>query len=128
MELRIILVELKRVTRLAVCSETDSLIKSAARLRFVTVVAVELLPVHRRNVVPEMPLMIEAQDIGIARFVADQLKLRMRVDEGRKHRSVTACRPRHFKNDLLRRMRAQMKNVRRQGRTLLRRCLHDRAV
>src|SRR4051794_39604993 len=105
MELRIVLVEEERVTRLAIRRETDSLIEPAARLRFVAVIAVELLPVHQRNVVSEMPLMIEAQDIGIARFVTNQLKLRMRVDEGRKDRGVTARRPRHLENNLLRWMR-----------------------
>src|SRR2546423_5312617 len=99
MELRIVFVEEQRVTRLAVRGETDPLIEPAAGLRFVAVIAAELLPVHRRNVVPEMPLVIEAQDIGIARLVADQLKLRMRVDKGRKYRGVTALRPRHLEND-----------------------------
>src|SRR3954469_655721 len=116
MELRIVLVEEERVTRLTVRRETDSLIEPPARLRFVAVIAVELLPIHRRNVVSEMSLVIEAQDIGIARLVTDQLKLRMRVDEGRKDPCVTTRRPRHLENDLLRRMRSQMKNIGQQRR------------
>src|SRR2546423_14828531 len=102
MKLRIVFVEEQGMTRLAIRGEADPLIEPAARLRLVTIIAIELLPVHRRDVVPEMPLMIETQDVGIARFFADQLKLRMPVDEGGEHVGITARRPRHLENELLR--------------------------
>src|SRR2546423_11890115 len=56
MELRIVFVEEQGVTRLAIRGETDPLIEPAAGLRRDAIIAAEFLPVHRRNVVPEMPL------------------------------------------------------------------------
>src|SRR5204862_2308893 len=72
MELRIIFVEHQRVTCLAIRSETDPLIEPASWFWFVAVIAIELLPAHWRDVVGEMALVIEAQDVRVARFLADE--------------------------------------------------------
>src|SRR5436305_4465542 len=111
MELRIILVEHQRMTRLAIRGEADPLIEPAGRLGFVAIIAIELLAVHRRNVVRKMALMIEAQNVGIARLVADELEFRMRVGEGGKSLRVTARRPRQLEDDLLRWIRTQMERI-----------------
>ena len=127
-QVRIFHVELEGVAGLAVRGEIYSLIESAARIRFVAVIAIELLPVHRRNVRREMALVIEPEHIGIARLLAHELEFRMLAVEGSEHLRVTTLRSRHFKNDLLRRMRTQMKHGGRQGRPFLRRRFHHAAV
>src|SRR5947207_8791643 len=66
------------MTRLAIGSETDPLIKAAVRLELVAIIAIELLSIQRRNVGSEMALMIETQHVGIARADAFQLKFGMR--------------------------------------------------
>ena len=81
MELRIIFVEHQCVTRLAIRSETDPLIEPASWFLFVAVIAIELLPVHWRDIVGKMALVIEAQDVGVARFLADELEFRVRIGE-----------------------------------------------
>src|SRR2546430_15888418 len=92
------------MTRLAIGTETDALIKAAVRLELVAIIAIELLSIHRRNVGSEMALMIETQHIGIARADAFQLKFGMRFPK----RSECLCKtlrwPRQLKNDLLRGM------------------------
>ena len=65
------------MARLTIRGETDSLIKVAVRLELMTVIAIELLSVHRRDVGSEVALMIEAQHVGIARADAFQLKFGM---------------------------------------------------
>ena len=70
-----------------------------------------------------MALMIEAEHIGIARFFAHELELRMIPGERRKDLGVTARRPRHFEDDLLGRMRPQMKRRRRKLHLLFARTL-----
>ena len=128
-ELRIVLVEQKRMAGLAVRLEGDPLIETALGIGLVTVVAVELPALfHGRNVRREMALMIEAEHIGIARLFAHELELRMIAGEGRKHLGITARRPWHFEDDLLGRMRPQMKRRRRKFFSLLRGRFHDVAV
>ena len=66
------------MTRLTIRGKTGSLIKPAVRLELVTIIAVELLSVHGRNVGSEVALMIETERIGIARIHPFQLKFGMR--------------------------------------------------
>src|SRR5256885_11594993 len=92
------------MTRLAIGTETDALIKAAVRLELVAIIAIELLSIHRRNVGSEMALMIETQHIGIARADAFQLKFGMRFPKRSECRCKTLRRPRQLENDLLRGM------------------------
>ena len=89
------------MTRLAIGSETDPLIKAAVRLELVAIIAIELLSIHRRNVGSEMALMIETQHIGIARADAFQLKFGMRFPKRIECRRKTLRRSRQLENDLL---------------------------
>ena len=128
-ELRIVLVEKQGMAGLAVRLEVDPLIETALGIGLMTVVAVELPALfHGWNVRRIMALMIEAEHIGIARLLAHELKLRMIAGEGRKDLGITARRPRHFKDDLLGRMRPQMKRRGRKFFSLLRGRFHDAAV
>src|SRR5256885_12166752 len=88
------------MTRLAIGTETDALIKAAVRLELVAIIAIELLSIHRRNVGSEMALMIETQHIGIARADAFQLKFGMRFPKRSECRGKTLRRPRQLENDL----------------------------
>src|SRR5438552_18837216 len=97
------------MTRLAIRREIDPLIKAVLGIGFVAVIAIELLAVHLRNIAREMALMIEPEYVGIARFLAHELKFRMFAVEGSKDLRVTTLRSRHFPNHLRRRMRAKMK-------------------
>src|SRR2546430_11696674 len=92
------------MTRLAIGTETDALIKAAVRLELVAIIAVELLSIHRRNVGSEMALMIETQHIGIARADAFQLKFGMRFPKRSECRGKALRRPRQLENVLLRGM------------------------
>ena len=92
------------MTRLAIGTETDALIKAVVRLELVAIIAIELLSIHRRNVGSEMVLMIETQHIGIARADAFQLKFGMRFPKRSECRGKTLRRPRQLENDLLRGM------------------------
>src|SRR5438552_16171357 len=92
------------MTRLAIGTETDALIKAAVRLELVAMIAIELLSIHRRNVGSEMALVIEAQHIGIARADAFQLKVGMRFPRRSECRGKALRRPRQLENDLLRGM------------------------
>src|SRR5207245_9473485 len=92
------------MTRLAIGTETDALIKAAVRLELVAIIAIELLSIHRRNVGSEMALMIETQHIGIARADAFQLKFGMRFPKRSECRGKALRRPRQLENDLLRGM------------------------
>src|ERR1700676_1687926 len=98
---------------LAIRGETDSLIETPLGIRLMTVVAVKFLSLHRRNVRREMALMIETDDVGIACFLADELKFWMVPRERGKNLRVSAGRPRHFEDDLVHRMGPQMKHGRR---------------
>src|SRR5256885_17189223 len=89
------------MTRLAIGTETDALIKAAVRLELVAIIAIELLSIHRRNVGSEMALMIEMQHIGIARADAFQFKFGMRFPKRSECRRKTLRRPRQPENDLL---------------------------
>src|SRR2546421_6343443 len=110
---------------LAIRAETDSLIETPLGISLMTVVAVKFLSFHRRNVRREMALMIETDDVGIARLLAHELKFWMVSREGGKNLRVSPARPRHFEDDLVDRMRSQMKHVRRKLCAFLRRCFHD---
>jgi len=92
------------MTRLAIGSETDPLIKAAVRLELVAIIAIELLSIQRRNVGSEMTLMIETQHVGIARADACQLKFGMRFPKRSECRRKTLRRSRQLENDLLRGM------------------------
>src|SRR5436190_12890397 len=92
------------MTRLAIGTETDALIKAAVRLELVAIIAIELLSIHRRNVGSEMALMIEMQHIGIARADAFQFKFGMRFPKRTECRRKTLRRSRQLENDLLRGM------------------------
>ena len=112
MELGISLVELQRVAGLAVRREIDPLIKTALRIGLVAVIAIELLPFHRRNVRGEMAAVVEAQRVGIGRLFANELELRMLAVKRREDLRVTHGRSRPLKNDLLRLLRTEMENLR----------------
>src|SRR5438876_12162430 len=90
------------MTRLAIGSETDPLIKAAVRLELVAIIAIELLSIQRRNVGSEMTLMIETQHVGIARADECQRKFGMRFPKRCECRSKTLRRSRQLENDLLR--------------------------
>ena len=90
----IVWVELQRMTRLAIRREIDALHEPAVRGRFVTIIAVEFLPVERRNVGREMPLMIEAQHIRIARVHPFQLEIGMIFPKRRERARESLRRPR----------------------------------
>src|SRR5438876_9804127 len=92
------------MTRLAIGSETDPLIKAAVRLELVAIIAIELLSIQRRNVGSEMALMIETKHVGIARADAFQLKFGMRFPKRSECRCKTLRRSRQLENDLLRGM------------------------
>jgi hypothetical protein len=116
------------VAGLAIRREADAFVETTARLRFVAVIAIELLPIHRRNIRREMALVIEPQHVGIARFFAHELKFRMRAGKGIEDLSIATRRSRHVEHDLLGRVRTQVKRGRRQRRPFLRRRCHDAAV
>src|SRR5207237_8794816 len=88
----------------------------------------ELLSIHRRNVGREMALMVETQNVGVARVGAFQLELGMRFPKRIKCSGVTLRRTRQLKDDLLRRMRMPMKGVTRHRRSLLRGRGHRRGI
>src|SRR5437762_12837082 len=92
------------MTRLAIGSETDPLIKAAVRLELVAIIAIELLSIQRRNVGSEMALMIETQHVRIARADAFQLKFGMLFPKRSECRRKTLRRSRMLENDLLRGM------------------------
>ena len=93
------------MTRLTIRGETDSLHESAFSVEFVAIIAIELLAIYERNVVREMPLMIEAENVGVARFGGIDLKLRVSIPERRKNLGVSTRRPGQFEDDALRRLR-----------------------
>ena len=64
MQARVALIELERVAALAIRLEIDSQIKAALRIRLVTVIAIELLAVYRRDVVREVAGVIEFSVFG----------------------------------------------------------------
>ena len=64
---------------LAVRREGDALVITAFGVGFVTVVAVKFPAVHKWNVRRKMPLMIEAEHIGIANLLTLELKFRMPI-------------------------------------------------
>src|SRR5438132_7698952 len=84
------------MTRLAIGSKTDPLIKAAVRLELVAIIAIELLSIQRRNVGSEMALMIETQHVGIARADAFQLKFGMRFPKRSECRRKTLRRSRQL--------------------------------
>src|SRR5260370_39626301 len=100
------------MTRLAVRREGDPLVVTPARIGFVTVVAVEFLPIHWRNVTSEMPLVIESKHIGVALLLANGLKLRRttpkRIDLSR----IAPRRSLKRQTNLLRTKRMHMENLR----------------
>jgi len=107
------------VTRLTVGGEADSLIKAAVGLELVTIIAIQLLTVHRRNVGTEVALVIETENIGIARVHLFQLELGMRFPERSEHCGETLRRSGQFENNLLRRMRVSMERVARNAHSFL---------
>jgi hypothetical protein len=122
---RISPIELKGMTGLTVSGKTDPLIKMTVGLELVAIIAVEPLPVHRRNVGSEMALVIETKHIGIARVRPFQLEFGMRFPKRREGRGKTLRRPRQFKDDLLRRMRMPMERISRDVRSFLGRRRHN---
>jgi hypothetical protein len=96
------------MTRLTIRGEADSLHQSAVSLWFVAIIAIELLAVYQRNVAREMPLMIETENVGIARFSGIDLKLRVPIPKRGKNLSVSAGRPGQFEDDALDRLRMPM--------------------
>src|SRR6266576_1311044 len=115
-QIRILRVELERVTGLAVGSKGDPLIITAFGIWFVAVIAIEFFSVHPGNVGREMALMIEAQDVAmflpivikIARFFALLLKFRMHIPKRGKRLCVTPGRSGQYQNDLCDRVRMSM--------------------
>src|SRR5437868_6757576 len=106
---------------LAIRGETDSLIETPLGIRLMTVVAVKFLSFHRRNVRREMALMVETDHVGIAYFLAHELKFRMVPGEGGENLGVSPARTRRFEDDLLDRIRPQMKHSWRKLSAFLRR-------
>src|SRR5260370_31617809 len=92
------------MTRLAIGTETDALIKAAVRLELVAIIAIELLSIHRRDVGSEVALVIKTEHVGIACIDAFQLKFGMRFPKRGERRGETLRRPRQLGNDLLRGM------------------------
>src|SRR6266446_6101143 len=113
---------------LAIRRETDSLIETPLGIRLMTVVAVKFLSFHRWNIRREVALMVETDDVGIARFLAHELKFRMVPREGGKNLRVTPARTRHFEDHLLDWMRPQMKYGWRKLCAFLGGCFHDSAA
>src|SRR4029077_10914716 len=109
------------MTRLAVGSETNPLIKAAVRLELMAIIAIELLSIHRRNVGSEMALMIETQHVGIARADAFQLKFGMRFPKRSECRCKTLRRSRQLENDLLRGMGMSVECIAGEGDSFFRR-------
>src|SRR6266581_3016521 len=62
------------MTGLEVGREGDALIIAPIGVRFVTVIAVEFPAVHKWDVRRKMPLMIEAEHIGVANLLTIELK------------------------------------------------------
>ena len=112
------------MTRLTIRGETDSLIKAAVWLQLMAIIAIEFLSVHWRDVGGEMPLMIETQNIGIARVQPFQLKFGMLFPKRRKRVGETLRRSRQFEDDLLRGMRMSMKHVARKAHSFFSRRSH----
>src|SRR5437868_5364053 len=125
---RISPVELQRVTSLTIVRESNALHEMSIRLRLMAVIAIELLSIHRRNIGREMPLMVETQNIGVARVDAFQLELGMRFPKRIERSGVTLRRTRQLKDDLLRRMRMPMKIIAEHGRPFLRGRGHRRGI
>ena len=116
------------MTRLTIRDETDSLHEPAFSVGFVAIIAIELLAVYERDVVRKMPLMIEAENIGIARFCGIDLKLRVSIPKRRKDLGVSARRPRQFKDDALRRLRMPVERRPIELHPLLRGSFHGFAI
>ena len=112
------------MTGLTIGGEIDSLIEPAVRLELVTIIAIELLSVHRWNVSSEVALMIETKQIGIARVHPLQLKFGMRFPKRSERRGETLRRSRQFENDLLGRLRVSMERVARHACSFLGRRTH----
>src|SRR5438876_10077715 len=99
------------MTRLAIGSETDPLIKAAVRLELVAIIAIELLSIHRRNVGSEVALMIETKRVGIERVDALELKFGMRFRKRSERIGKSLRRSRQLEDDLLRGMWMSMKDI-----------------
>lgn len=116
------------MTGLTVGFETDALIIAAFRIGFVTIVAIELSAINGRNIRGEMTLVIEPKHVGVARFVAYELKFRVPIPKGIERLGVAPTWSRQFKDDLLRRMKMPMVICPLKLHPFLRRSLHARAV
>jgi len=101
-------IELQGMTRLAVGRESDALVITAPRIGNMAVIAIEFLPVYRRNVSSKMALMIESKHVRIPRFIANQLEFRVAVPKGVERFGVAARWPRRFEHDLRKGMRMSM--------------------
>ena len=73
----VVRVELQRMTGLAIRGKADSFHIATLFVDHVARRAFKPLAVDGRNVRGEMPLVIEAQRVGIARVIPPQLELRM---------------------------------------------------
>src|SRR6266581_4018401 len=100
------------MARLAVRRKADALVIPPVRLGFVTVIAVEFLPVHQWNVRRKMSLMIKAQHVRVTNLLTIELEFRMPIPKGRKCLRVTASRPRQLEDHLLRRSGMSVERLR----------------
>src|SRR2546430_3692869 len=116
------------MTRLAIGTETDALMKAAVRLELVAIIAIELLSIQRRNVGSEMTLMIETQHVGIARADACQLKFGMRFPKRSECRRKTLRRSRQLENGLLRGGGMSVGSIAREGDSFFGRSRHHCGV
>src|SRR5438477_639712 len=121
-------IELKRMTGLAIGGKTDPLIKATVRLELVTIIAIEFLSVHRRDVGRQVTLVIETKQVGIARVNTFQLKFGMRFPKRSERRGKTLRRSRQLEDDLLRRVRMPMKSIARNAYAFLGRSRHGGGI
>ena len=116
------------MTRLAVRREGDPPVVTPARIGLVTVVTVQFLPLHWRNVTSEMPLVIESKHIGVALLLANELKLRMTTPKRIELLRIAPSGSRQLQNDLLRGMRMSMEILPLKLHAFLRGSFHDGAA
>ena len=78
---------------LAIGGVADSLVVAAVGPGLVAVIAIELLAINRRNIGGEVSLMIESQDVRIARMFPLDLEFGMSLIESGERLSETAIGP-----------------------------------
>jgi hypothetical protein len=110
---------------MAIADEAEPLVITSVGLGLVTVIAVEFLPIHQRNIRRKMPLMIEAQHIRVANFLTTELEFRMAIPKRRKRLRVASSGSLQFEAHPLRRSWMPSECLRRKLHSFLCRCLHD---